>query len=163
MALARNVADAHLRGEKFKVNVFTGASTGPELDGALAMAGRKRPSRVRRRQTGISDIGDFRRGNEVDRRRAQVGGIGTLAAGGNARCRQTVATIALAFRKDLEYAAHRPKVFVNSFREGAIALRSFFRQTKGNGIKFTKAAYGRWRCCGKKRLFAHIGSIKSLN
>jgi succinyl-CoA:acetate CoA-transferase len=39
MALARNVADAHLRGEKFKVNVFTGASTGPELDGALAMSG----------------------------------------------------------------------------------------------------------------------------
>jgi len=39
MALARRVADAHLRGERFKVNVFTGASTGPELDGALAMAG----------------------------------------------------------------------------------------------------------------------------
>ena len=39
MALARKVADAHLRGEKFKVNVFTGASTGPELDGALAMSG----------------------------------------------------------------------------------------------------------------------------
>lgn len=39
VALARRVAEAHLRGEKFKVNVFTGASTGPELDGALAMAG----------------------------------------------------------------------------------------------------------------------------
>ena len=39
MALARRIVDAHLRGEKFKVNVFTGASTGPELDGALAMAG----------------------------------------------------------------------------------------------------------------------------
>jgi len=39
MALARRVAEAHLRGEKFKVNVFTGASTGPELDGALAMSG----------------------------------------------------------------------------------------------------------------------------
>src|ERR1017187_8532341 len=39
MALARRVADAHLRGEKFKVNVFTGASTGPELDGALALSG----------------------------------------------------------------------------------------------------------------------------
>ncbi len=38
LALARRVADAHLRGEKFKVNVFTGASTGPELDGALAMS-----------------------------------------------------------------------------------------------------------------------------
>jgi succinyl-CoA:acetate CoA-transferase len=38
-ALARRIADAHLRGDKFKVNVFTGASTGPELDGALAMAG----------------------------------------------------------------------------------------------------------------------------
>jgi succinyl-CoA:acetate CoA-transferase len=39
MALARRVADAHLRGQRFKVNVFTGASTGPELDGALAMSG----------------------------------------------------------------------------------------------------------------------------
>jgi succinyl-CoA:acetate CoA-transferase len=39
MALAKRIADAHLRGEKFKVNVFTGASTGPELDGTLAMAG----------------------------------------------------------------------------------------------------------------------------
>jgi succinyl-CoA:acetate CoA-transferase len=38
-ALARRIADAHLSGQKFKVNVFTGASTGPELDGALAMAG----------------------------------------------------------------------------------------------------------------------------
>jgi succinyl-CoA:acetate CoA-transferase len=38
-ALARRVADAHLRGQKFKVNVFTGASTGPELDGVLAMSG----------------------------------------------------------------------------------------------------------------------------
>ena len=39
MALARRITDAHLRGQKFKVNVYTGASTGPELDGALAMAG----------------------------------------------------------------------------------------------------------------------------
>lgn len=37
--LARRIADAHFRGEKFQVSVFTGASTGPELDGALAMAG----------------------------------------------------------------------------------------------------------------------------
>lgn len=39
MALARRITDAHLRGQQFKVNVFTGASTGPELDGALAMVG----------------------------------------------------------------------------------------------------------------------------
>jgi succinyl-CoA:acetate CoA-transferase len=39
MALARRIADANLRGGKFQVNVLTGASTGPELDGALAMAG----------------------------------------------------------------------------------------------------------------------------
>jgi succinyl-CoA:acetate CoA-transferase len=39
MALARRITDAHLRGDKFKVNIFTGASTGPELDGALAMVG----------------------------------------------------------------------------------------------------------------------------
>ena len=39
MALARRIADANLRGHKFQVSIFTGASTGPELDGALAMAG----------------------------------------------------------------------------------------------------------------------------
>ncbi|MGA7169001.1 MAG: acetyl-CoA hydrolase/transferase family protein [Candidatus Sulfotelmatobacter sp.] len=37
--LAHRIADAHFRGQKFQVSVFTGASTGPELDGALAMAG----------------------------------------------------------------------------------------------------------------------------
>ncbi len=37
--LARPIADANLRGHKFQVSVATGASTGPELDGALAMAG----------------------------------------------------------------------------------------------------------------------------
>jgi succinyl-CoA:acetate CoA-transferase len=36
--LARRIAEANLRGQKFQVSVFTGASTGPELDGALAMA-----------------------------------------------------------------------------------------------------------------------------
>ena len=39
MELARRIADAHFHGQKFQVSVFTGASTGPELDGALAMAG----------------------------------------------------------------------------------------------------------------------------
>jgi succinyl-CoA:acetate CoA-transferase len=37
--LARCIAEANLHGQKFQVSVFTGASTGPELDGALAMAG----------------------------------------------------------------------------------------------------------------------------
>jgi succinyl-CoA:acetate CoA-transferase len=41
--LARRISDANFRGqafqEKFRVSVFTGASTGPELDGALALAG----------------------------------------------------------------------------------------------------------------------------
>jgi succinyl-CoA:acetate CoA-transferase len=37
--LARRIADANFSGQKFQVSVFTGASTGPELDGALAMAG----------------------------------------------------------------------------------------------------------------------------
>src|SRR5579864_6587227 len=37
--LVRRIADANFRGQKFRVSVFTGASTGPELDGALAMAG----------------------------------------------------------------------------------------------------------------------------
>ena len=39
LELARLIADANFRGQKFQVSVFTGASTGPELDGALAMAG----------------------------------------------------------------------------------------------------------------------------
>jgi succinyl-CoA:acetate CoA-transferase len=39
LALARRIADANLRGQRFQVSIFTGASTGPELDGALAMAG----------------------------------------------------------------------------------------------------------------------------
>ena len=37
-ALAKRIAAAHEKGESFKVSVFTGASTGPELDGALAKA-----------------------------------------------------------------------------------------------------------------------------
>ncbi len=37
--LARRIAEANFRGQKFRVSVFTGASTGPELDGALAMSG----------------------------------------------------------------------------------------------------------------------------
>src|SRR5664279_4501628 len=37
--LARRISDATFRGQKFQVSVFTGASTAPELDGALAMAG----------------------------------------------------------------------------------------------------------------------------
>ena len=35
-ALARRVADATARGDRFSVSVWTGASTAPELDGALA-------------------------------------------------------------------------------------------------------------------------------
>jgi hypothetical protein len=44
------------------------ADIGPEYEGALAVAGRQRPRVVRRRQTGILDIGDFHRRNGVDRR-----------------------------------------------------------------------------------------------
>lgn len=39
MALARRITDADLRGQRFQVSIFTGASTGPELDGALAKVG----------------------------------------------------------------------------------------------------------------------------
>ena len=35
-ALAKRIQESHDRGEKFTVNVFTGASTAPELDGTLA-------------------------------------------------------------------------------------------------------------------------------
>ncbi|MEO9181220.1 MAG: propionyl-CoA--succinate CoA transferase, partial [Acidimicrobiales bacterium] len=35
-ALARRITDANAKGGHFKVNVWTGASTGPELDGVLA-------------------------------------------------------------------------------------------------------------------------------
>ncbi|MGA7615895.1 MAG: acetyl-CoA hydrolase/transferase family protein [Thermoanaerobaculia bacterium] len=36
-ALARRIMESNLSGQKFKIGVFTGASTAPELDGALAM------------------------------------------------------------------------------------------------------------------------------
>ena len=35
-ALARRIDEAHARGQPFKIGVWTGASTAPELDGALA-------------------------------------------------------------------------------------------------------------------------------
>ena len=38
LAMARRIEDAHGRGEKFAVQIWSGASTGPELDGALAKA-----------------------------------------------------------------------------------------------------------------------------
>jgi len=38
MALARRIEEAHARGEQFRIGVWTGASTAPELDGALARA-----------------------------------------------------------------------------------------------------------------------------
>jgi succinyl-CoA:acetate CoA-transferase len=37
LALAKRIMDANLRGEKFRISIWTGASTAPELDGALAM------------------------------------------------------------------------------------------------------------------------------
>ena len=37
-ALAQRISDVHAAGEPFRVNVWTGASTAPELDGALAAA-----------------------------------------------------------------------------------------------------------------------------
>lgn len=37
-ALGKRITAAHERGEAFKVSIYTGASTGPELDGALAKA-----------------------------------------------------------------------------------------------------------------------------
>lgn len=38
LALAERIEAAHAAGDRFKVRVWTGASTGPELDGALAKA-----------------------------------------------------------------------------------------------------------------------------
>ncbi len=38
LALARRIETAHAAGNPFKINVWSGASTGPELDGALAKA-----------------------------------------------------------------------------------------------------------------------------
>jgi succinyl-CoA:acetate CoA-transferase len=38
LALARRIEQAHARGEAFRIGVWTGASTAPELDGALARA-----------------------------------------------------------------------------------------------------------------------------
>ncbi|HEY3452803.1 MAG TPA: acetyl-CoA hydrolase/transferase family protein [Myxococcales bacterium] len=37
LALAKQIMDANLSGKKFRIGVWTGASTAPELDGALAM------------------------------------------------------------------------------------------------------------------------------
>lgn len=37
LALAKQIMDANLAGQKFKIGVWTGASTAPELDAALAM------------------------------------------------------------------------------------------------------------------------------
>ncbi len=48
LALARRIVDANLRGQKFQVSIFTGASTGPELDGALAIS----PALMRLRVSG---------------------------------------------------------------------------------------------------------------
>ena len=39
LALASRITEAHERGEAFRLRVLTGASTAPELDGALARAG----------------------------------------------------------------------------------------------------------------------------
>ena len=36
LALAKRILDANLKGERFRISVWTGASTAPELDGALA-------------------------------------------------------------------------------------------------------------------------------
>ncbi len=36
-ALAKRIMDKHLEGDNFRISVWTGASTAPELDGALAM------------------------------------------------------------------------------------------------------------------------------
>ncbi len=38
-ALASRIMDANFAGQSFKIGVWTGASTAPELDGALAMVG----------------------------------------------------------------------------------------------------------------------------
>jgi succinyl-CoA:acetate CoA-transferase len=38
LALARRIAEANASGARFRINVWTGASTAPELDGALAAA-----------------------------------------------------------------------------------------------------------------------------
>jgi succinyl-CoA:acetate CoA-transferase len=38
LALARRIEQAHARGEPFRIGVWTGASTAPELDGALTKA-----------------------------------------------------------------------------------------------------------------------------
>src|SRR5450759_2036195 len=37
LALAHRIEKAHARGEPFRIGVWTGASTAPELDGALAL------------------------------------------------------------------------------------------------------------------------------
>jgi len=79
------------------------ADIGPEYEGALAVAGRQRPRVVRRRQTGILDIGDFRRRNEVDRRpmasriRANAAATRTSGRGRGWRARRRAGTCSMGF------------------------------------------------------------------
>src|ERR1019366_6358219 len=107
-------------------------------EGALAVAGRKRPRDVRRRQTGIFDVGDFRRGHEIDRRPAQIGDIGTPAAVGKTRSVQAVATIALARRKNLEDRAHRPEALIHLRGKRAVSLGRLLRQIKRNRVQLAQ-------------------------
>jgi hypothetical protein len=79
-----------------------------------------------------------------------------FAAGGEAGCGQAVGAFAFACRKDIEDATYRPKVFVDWFREGAIALGRSLRQIKRNCIKLAEASHGSRRHCGQKRLYAHV-------
>ena len=40
LALAKRIMDANLRGEKFRISIWTGASTAPELDGTSRWTGK---------------------------------------------------------------------------------------------------------------------------
>ncbi|MGA9090763.1 MAG: hypothetical protein WB420_16835, partial [Bradyrhizobium sp.] len=85
-----------------------------------------------------------------------VGRVRMLAAGDEAGCGQTVGAFAFAGRKYIENATHGPKIFVDSFREGAIALARSLRQIKRNRIKLAKALHGNRRHCGQNRLMVHF-------
>ena len=97
----------------------------PEHEGALAVADRKRPCGVRRRQAGIPDVGDFRGRNEIDRRPAQIGRVGTFAAGGGrpqTGCRSDCARVSRGPRRRSAPAAD---AHPSAWRARRIAVRPF--------------------------------------
>ena len=139
-----------------------GDDVSPEYEGTLAMADRKRPSGVRRRQAGIANVGQLRRWNKIDRRPAQVAAIRMLAASGETASGQPVGAVALTGRKHLEDAAYRPEGLIDARRKRDVSPDRLLRDIKCNRVQFGKILHWRFRHCSQKRLSAHVSSLSSV-